>query len=141
MQNPKKPHLEAAQRILRYVKCTLGYGILYKKGRDCKLAGYCDVDYAEVEYRAAEVGAQEITWLIQLLKDLHQTMKYSIPLYCDNQLAINLAENLVFHTRTKHVEKIKLPIYKQNARPAVSLETSVVLGIIKRKEARVEGEC
>ncbi|XP_015081036.1 uncharacterized protein LOC107024553 [Solanum pennellii] len=55
----------------------------------------------EVEYRAAAMGAQEITWLVQLLKDLHQPMEYSIPLYCDNQSEINLAENPVFHARTK----------------------------------------
>ncbi|KAE8671632.1 hypothetical protein F3Y22_tig00111941pilonHSYRG00018 [Hibiscus syriacus] len=46
MQNPKKPHLEAVRRILRYVKNTIDYGLLYKKGEDCKLVGYCDVDYA-----------------------------------------------------------------------------------------------
>jgi Reverse transcriptase (RNA-dependent DNA polymerase) len=46
MQNPKKPHLEAVRRILRYVKGTLGYGLMYKKGGDCKLVGYCDADYA-----------------------------------------------------------------------------------------------
>ena len=28
MQNPKKPHLEAARRILRYVKGTSDYGWL-----------------------------------------------------------------------------------------------------------------
>ncbi|KAM2056264.1 hypothetical protein ACFX16_029094 [Malus domestica] len=46
MQNPKKPHLEAVRRILRYVKSTIDYGFLYKKGEDCKLVGYCDADYA-----------------------------------------------------------------------------------------------
>ncbi|XP_031279312.1 secreted RxLR effector protein 161-like [Pistacia vera] len=46
MQNPKKPHLEAVRRILRYVKSTIDYGLLYKKGEDCKLVGYCDADYA-----------------------------------------------------------------------------------------------
>ncbi|KAE8720906.1 tir-nbs resistance protein [Hibiscus syriacus] len=34
MQNPKKPHLEAVRRILRYVKSTIDYGLLYKKGED-----------------------------------------------------------------------------------------------------------
>ncbi|XP_016574059.1 secreted RxLR effector protein 161-like [Capsicum annuum] len=46
MRNPKKSHLEGVRRIFRYVKSTLGYGILYKKGEDCKLCGYCDADYA-----------------------------------------------------------------------------------------------
>ncbi|KAL0303045.1 UNVERIFIED_CONTAM: Retrovirus-related Pol polyprotein from transposon TNT 1-94 [Sesamum radiatum] len=32
MQNPKKSHLEAVHRILRYVKDTLSYGIIFKKG-------------------------------------------------------------------------------------------------------------
>ncbi|XP_052489893.1 secreted RxLR effector protein 161-like [Gossypium raimondii] len=46
IQNPKKQHLEAVQRVLRYVKGTLDYGLLYKKCEVCKLAGYCDADYA-----------------------------------------------------------------------------------------------
>ena len=45
MQSPKKTHLESVRRILRYVKSTLGYGIMYKKGGDCRLVGYCDADY------------------------------------------------------------------------------------------------
>lgn len=43
MQNPKKPHF---RRILRYMKGTLDYGLLYKKGEQCKIVGYCDADYA-----------------------------------------------------------------------------------------------
>ncbi|KAL0462187.1 UNVERIFIED_CONTAM: putative mitochondrial protein [Sesamum latifolium] len=46
MQNPKKSHLEAVRRILRYVKSILDYGIMFKKDEDCKLVGYCDADYA-----------------------------------------------------------------------------------------------
>ncbi|KAE8724129.1 hypothetical protein F3Y22_tig00010869pilonHSYRG00008 [Hibiscus syriacus] len=58
----------------------------------------------EAEYRAAAMAAQESTWLIQLMNNLHQPVDYAIPLYCDNQSAIRLAENPVFHARTKHVE-------------------------------------
>ncbi|KAE8670896.1 Detected protein of unknown function [Hibiscus syriacus] len=140
MQNPKKPHLESFRRILRYVKSTIDYGILYKKGRNCKLVGYCDADYAgdhdthrsstgyiftlgsgtiswcskrqptvslsttEAEYRAAAMVAQESTWLIQLMNDLYRPIDYAVLLYCEHQSAIRLAENLVFHARTKHVE-------------------------------------
>jgi hypothetical protein len=46
VQNPKKTHLEVVRRILRYVKGTRGYGVMYKRNRDCKLVDYCDVDYA-----------------------------------------------------------------------------------------------
>ncbi|KAE8679564.1 tir-nbs resistance protein [Hibiscus syriacus] len=58
----------------------------------------------EAEYRAVAMAAQESTWLIQLMNNLHQPVDYAIPLYCDNQSAIRLAENPIFHTRTKHVE-------------------------------------
>ena len=47
---------------------------------------------------------QESMWLIQLMKDLNQPIDYAVPLHCDNQSAIRLAENPVFHARTKHVE-------------------------------------
>ncbi|KAI5654806.1 hypothetical protein M9H77_31993 [Catharanthus roseus] len=44
MHKPKKHHLEAAKRILRYVKGTLDYGVLYKKIDEVKVIEYCDVD-------------------------------------------------------------------------------------------------
>ena len=46
MSNPKKPHLDAVKRILRYVKDTINFGILYKKTRDYQVNGYRDADYA-----------------------------------------------------------------------------------------------
>jgi hypothetical protein len=45
IQNPKKSHLEAIQKILRYAESTIGYGISYKEGTYHKLVDYCDVDY------------------------------------------------------------------------------------------------
>ena len=45
MQNLKKPHLEAVRRILRYIKGTIDYDILYKKDGVGEMVGYCDVDY------------------------------------------------------------------------------------------------
>ena len=47
IQNPKKSHLDTVSCILRYVKGTIDYGILYKNGKDCKLIGYYDTDYVE----------------------------------------------------------------------------------------------
>ena len=45
MSNPKEPHL-AVRRILRYVKGTINFGILYKERNNCQVMGYCDADYA-----------------------------------------------------------------------------------------------
>ncbi|KAH9750902.1 BED-type domain-containing protein [Citrus sinensis] len=42
----KETHLKVVRRILRYVKSTIDYGLLYKKGETCKLSGNCDVGYA-----------------------------------------------------------------------------------------------
>ena len=50
------------------------------------------------------MAAQESMWLIQLMKDLHQLVNYGVLLYCDNQSAVCLAKNPLFHARTKHVE-------------------------------------
>ena len=41
---------------------------------------------------------------MQLMKDLHRTVGYSVTLCCDNHLVICLAENPTFHARTKHVK-------------------------------------
>ena len=34
MQMPRKPHLDAVRRILRYVKSTLHYGLFYEAGKE-----------------------------------------------------------------------------------------------------------
>ena len=48
--------------------------------------------------------AQESTWLKQLMEDLHQPTEYQVRISCDNLSSIRLAENHVFHARTKHIE-------------------------------------
>jgi hypothetical protein len=39
-------HLQAAKRILRYLKGTINYGIFYKKNENKQLIEYTDSDYA-----------------------------------------------------------------------------------------------
>ncbi|MCO5606589.1 hypothetical protein L7F22_060777 [Adiantum nelumboides] len=58
----------------------------------------------EAEYRGATVAACEVAWLKILLRDLEIQVQDLIILYCDNTSSIQLARNLVFHARTKHIE-------------------------------------
>ena len=45
MQEPRKPHLEAAKKILKYVKTTLGIGLMYKYNAKVSLHGFTDDDF------------------------------------------------------------------------------------------------
>lgn len=58
----------------------------------------------EAEYRYVAMAAQEFTRLTILLKNLHQVVKEPVSLHWDNLSTIKLAENPVFHAKTKHIE-------------------------------------
>ncbi|CAM8949089.1 unnamed protein product [Rhodiola kirilowii] len=59
---------------------------------------------AEAEYRAMTQVSCELVWLTILLKDFNVQISLPIPLHCDNNAALHIARNPVFHERTKHVE-------------------------------------
>lgn len=59
---------------------------------------------AEAEYRGMAITSCEITWIAALLKDMGLTNLPPTILQCDNKAAIAIAENPVFHERTKHIE-------------------------------------
>ena len=140
MQEPRKPHLEAAKKIHKYVKTTLGMGLMYKYNAKVSFHGFTDTDFGgdlddrkstlgfvflcgdtsiswcskkqatvslsttEEEYKASTLAAQECIWLRRLFEDMFEPINKSITIYGDNQSAIRLANNLVFHGRTKHTE-------------------------------------
>ena len=58
----------------------------------------------EAEYRGAALAACEILWLMKLLADLGIEVCHPIKLFCDNMSSVQLAHNLVYHARTKHIE-------------------------------------
>jgi hypothetical protein len=60
---------------------------------------------AEAEYRAMAAATSEIIWLRLLLQELGFSFTdKSTKLFCDNQVAIHIASNYVFHERTKYIE-------------------------------------
>ncbi|PKI35625.1 hypothetical protein CRG98_044079 [Punica granatum] len=59
---------------------------------------------AEAEYRAMAATVSEVIWLRNLLSSLEVKLTTPTPLFCDNQAALHIAANPVFHERTKHIE-------------------------------------
>ncbi|CAL1371101.1 unnamed protein product [Linum trigynum] len=137
---PKRSHLKASHRILRYLKNSPGQGLFFASNTNFTLTGYSDSDWgacpdtrrsitgyctflgdslitwkikkqaivskssSEAEYRALSQLSCEVQWITQLLKDLNVEYQGPATVFCDNKSTIHMAENPVFHERTKHIE-------------------------------------
>ena len=69
MQLPRKPHLDAVRRTLRYVSATLDYALFYEASMELQLYGYTDADWAGsgCDRRSTSgfmfsLGSAAITW-------------------------------------------------------------------------------
>ena len=59
---------------------------------------------AEAKYRAMALATCELIWLKQLLHELRFSKDEQMMIVCDNQAALHITSNPVFHKRTKHIE-------------------------------------
>ena len=75
---------------------------------------------AEAEYRSMANVTCKLTWLFSLLKEFGIDHTNLALLYCDNQAALHIAANPIFHECTKHItidchlirEKIQVGLIK-----------------------------
>nr|KYP59462.1 Copia protein [Cajanus cajan] len=112
MHQPNNAHFQAARKVLRYVKATPTKGLFFPSSSDLKLTvswkskkqNVVSRSSSEAEYRALALGVCEAQWLHKLLTDFQLQDLIPISLFCDNQSALYIAANPVFHERTKHVE-------------------------------------
>jgi hypothetical protein len=68
-----------------------------------KKQNYVALSTVEAEYIAVGACCAQLLWMKQTLKDFGCDFK-RIPLLCDNESAIKLANNPVQHSRTKHID-------------------------------------
>ena len=61
----------------------------------------------KAEYVAATIAVNQVLWLRKLLTDQDMKQEMSTQVFVDNQAAISITNDPVFHGKTKHF-KIKL---------------------------------
>lgn len=133
MQSPRHPHLDAALRVLLYLR-------EWRSDNSLSVSAYSDVDWAscpttrcsttsyctflgsspiswrtnkqhtvscslaEAEYMVVALTFCELQWLSYLLHDLGIPHPRPMTLHCDNQVVIYIAANPLFHEKIKHIE-------------------------------------
>jgi hypothetical protein len=58
----------------------------------------------EAEYKATVGATCEAVWLHRILCDLKLPQMQPTTLHCDNQSAIKMTKNPIYHSKTKHIE-------------------------------------
>ena len=58
----------------------------------------------EAEYVATTWATCQAVWMRRMLKDLSQNQQEPTTIFCDNNSAIVLSKNHVFHKKTKHID-------------------------------------
>ncbi|GKB83650.1 putative RNA-directed DNA polymerase [Tanacetum coccineum] len=88
------------------MKSTSGYLITFAGGAvswQSRLQKCVALSTTEAEYMAATEACKELLWLKRFLQELgFKQQRYAV--LCDNQSAIHLAKNSMFHKRTKHID-------------------------------------
>lgn len=69
-----------------------------------KKQGCVSKSSTEFEYRAVSQTCVEMHWLCGLLVELVFPHSSPTPFHVDNNSAIHISANLIFHERTKHIE-------------------------------------
>ena len=69
-----------------------------------KKQGSISLSTTEVECIAAATCYTQVLWMIQTLVDLEVKYTAPIPIHCDNTSVISVSKNLVFHSKTTHIQ-------------------------------------
>jgi hypothetical protein len=87
-------------------KSTFGYLICFRNeivSWQSKLQKYVALSTTEAEYIAIMEACKKLIWMKKLLYELGVRQERYV-LFCDSQSAIHLSKNLMFHSRSKHIE-------------------------------------
>lgn len=92
--------IETRRSTTGYVFCLANGAVTWSSQRQKMVT----LSTTEAEYVAASTAVRETIWLRKLLSDIGCPCASETTLYVDNQSAIKLVKNPVFHKRTKHID-------------------------------------
>ncbi|GJV22554.1 retrovirus-related pol polyprotein from transposon TNT 1-94 [Tanacetum coccineum] len=104
---PTEKHLNAVNRIFRYLKRTINIGLWYSKDTDMYLTAYSDAYHAGCQdtRRSTSGSAQFLGDKLMRSQLIDYGFTFNkIPLDRDNKSAIALCCNNVQHSRAKHID-------------------------------------
>ncbi|GJS49838.1 hypothetical protein Tco_0599959 [Tanacetum coccineum] len=108
---PKVSHLNAVKRIFRYLKGRPNLGLWYPKDSPFILEAFSNSDYQTVvansttkdKYIAASHCYGQVLWIQNKMLDYGYNFMQT-KIHVDNKSAICVVKNLVYHSKTKHIE-------------------------------------
>nr|GEY25106.1 hypothetical protein [Tanacetum cinerariifolium] len=109
---PKVSHLYDVKRIFKYLKGQPKLGLWYPRDSPFDLKAFLDSDYVGAsldkkstigEYVAAANYCRQVLWIQNQMLD-HGFNFMNTKIYIDNESTICIVKNLVYHSKTKHIE-------------------------------------
>ena len=68
-----------------------------------KKQNYTSQSIVKADYVIVAVNYSNIVWFKKLLEGMKVEIKDLVVIYCDNTSVINISNNLVMHSKTKHI--------------------------------------
>lgn len=81
----------------------------WQEPNECTIAFHIFMHFLKINWQFLNLSsikktAAKVPWLHWLLQDIGVDYSISTPIYCDNQSAIHIAHNDIFHKSTKYIE-------------------------------------
>ncbi|UYV72081.1 hypothetical protein LAZ67_9001762 [Cordylochernes scorpioides] len=124
-KDPREVHMNGLKRILRYLKGTMNYELIYSRG-DSSIVTYTDaswdrtadarsysgfviemgnnlLNWKKSELEALSEGIKELIWTRNIIGEIKIDLKDRITVYCDSQNAISMIKSKNMKASTKYL--------------------------------------